>query len=312
MGLFDFLKKPDAETVARQQAAAERQADIRRAIERGGVPEITRKRLNGIQAGTLPWLATLTPAELLVMRSHGIRPISSVSATCWIHYGFSWTTGHMQGWNSALQRLAEEARAAGANAVVDVKMRTVPLRIGQSMDFTLVGTAVKVDGLPPSGAPVISTVSALEFAKLLDADIIPVGIAVGAAYERRTDWSGRTRLTFIGNIECLDLSRLWGEVRTRAMSELRSSAKRQHGSVLAHVNFSQSFKIERDKLPPDFLFRHIIIGTVVDMSVESAKRAVKDRGLDTSIVVDMHAAGTPLNGHVPHHQSYGSDREGGI
>ncbi|MBB5574667.1 MULTISPECIES: heavy metal-binding domain-containing protein [Rhizobium] len=312
MGLFDFFKKPDPEVVARHQAAAERQADIRRAIGHNSVPEMTRKRLDGIQARTLPWLATLTPAELLVMRSHGIRPISSVSATCWLHYGFSWTTGHMQGWNSALRRLSEEAKAAGANAVIDVKMRTVPLRIEQSMDFTLVGTAVKVDGLPPSGAPIISTVSALEFAKLLDADIIPVGIAVGAAYERRTDWSGRTRLTFMGNIECLDLSRLWGEVRTRAMSELRNSAQRQHGSVLAHVNFSQSFKIERDKQPPDFLFRHIIIGTVVDIAAEVATKAMKDRGLDTGIVVDMHAGRTPLNGRVLHHQSYGSHEKGEI
>jgi hypothetical protein len=244
------------------------------------------------------------------MRSHGIRPISSVSATCWLHYGYSWTVGHAQGWNSALQRLREEARAAGANAVIDVKMRTVTLRIGQSMDFTLVGTAVRVDGLPASREPIISTVSALEFAKLLDADIVPVGIAVGAAYEWLNSVSSTTTGWFAGNTEVVDLSRLWGKVRTRAMGEFRANARRQHGSALAHVNFSQAFKIERDKQPSGFLFRHIIIGAVVDMPEGLVRKAMRNDALDTSIVVDMHAGRTPLNGRVLHHQSYGSNKEG--
>ena len=81
-----------------------------------------------------------------------------------------------------MQRLREEAKAAGANAVLDVKMRTIPLGIESSMDFTLVGTAVKIDGLPPSSDPIIATVPALEFVKLLEADVVPTGIAICADY----------------------------------------------------------------------------------------------------------------------------------
>ena len=246
------------------------------------------------------------------MRSHGIRPVSAVSATCWMHYGFSWTLGHMQGWNTALDRLREEAKAAGANAVIDVKMRTVPLYVEQSMDFTLIGTAVRVDGLPPSNVPIIATVSALEFVKLLDADIVPVGIAVGAAYEFLTDRSGSTNLLFSGNVESRDLSRLWDKVRTRAMSELRASSQRQCGGALAHVNFSQSFKIERDKQPTDYLFRHIIVGTVVDKPNLLDRSPIRDHSLDTKIVVDMHAGKSPLNGQNVHHQSYASNEGGEI
>lgn len=246
------------------------------------------------------------------MRSHGIRPVSALSATCWMHYGFSWTTGHMQGWNTALQRLRGEAKAAGANAVIDVKMRTVPIAIEKSMDFTLVGTAVQIDGLSPSSNPVISTVSALEFVKLLDAGIVPVGIAVGAAYEFLTDWTGKNNMMFMGNMESQDLSLVWNKVRQRAMGELRTSCQRQDGGALAHINFSQSFKIERDKQPTDYLFRHIIIGTVVDKPSLSSFGSARDRSLDTKIVVDMHAGKTPLTGHGVHHQSYGANEGGEI
>ena len=61
-----------------------------------------------------------------------------------------------QGWDMALQRLRDEVKAAGANAVLDVKMRTVPISGESSMDFTLIGTAVRVEGLPPSADPISS------------------------------------------------------------------------------------------------------------------------------------------------------------
>ncbi len=70
------------------------------------MPQFIQDRMEAARNGTAPWLATLTPAELLMARSHGIRPIAAVSATCWLHYGWSWTEGHAQGWQKALQTLA--------------------------------------------------------------------------------------------------------------------------------------------------------------------------------------------------------------
>ena len=124
----------------------------------------------------------MSPAELALARSKGIRPVAMVFGTCWFHYGWSWTEGHGQGWREALARLKQEAVACGANAVVDVKMRKIRIAVGDSMDFTLLGTAVKLDGLPASADPVVATVPALEFVRLLEADIVPVGIAIGAQY----------------------------------------------------------------------------------------------------------------------------------
>ncbi len=288
-------------------ADAARKADVLRAIQANGVTAATRERLQAIRGGTSPWIATFSPAELLITRSHGIRPIASVSATCWMHYGYSWTRGHAQGWETALVRLREEAKAAGANAVLDVKLRTVPLDVDNSMDFTLVGTAVKIDGLPPSSDPIVATVPALEFVKLLEADIVPTGIAIGADFQWMTDTSFMRFIWPGNNAEITQLSQLWYNVRTQAHNRLRLSARNQGNGVLAHVNFSQMFRREVEKQPDQYLARHIIIATTVDTS---AMRTVSH---DFQMVVDMHAGDTPLTGTLPHHQSYSmNEAEGAI
>jgi hypothetical protein len=304
MGLFDLFKGQSPEDRARQEISQRRQADILHAVRVGGLPRSTRERLEGAAQGKLPWIATLTPAELLVARSHGVRPIASVSSTCWMHYGFSWTLGHAHGWAKALSRLQQEAKAAGANAVLDVKMRTVPLGVENSMDFTLVGTAVKIDGLPASVDPVIATVPALEFIKLVEADVVPTGIAIGAHYEWMTDWRYRTMV--MGNRELKPLTNLWELVRQRAHAGLRESAQPQGNGVLAHVNFSQMFEFERDKQPKQYLARHIVVATVVQASRAKFPHEI-------SMTVDMCAGPTPLAGTAPHHQSYASnDRDEAI
>lgn len=283
-----------------------RLADIVSSLHRGVLPKTTRERLKGSAERTLPWTATLTPAELLIVRSHGLRPVAAVSATCWLHYGWSWTEGHAQGWNKALERLRREAKAAGANAILDVKMRTIPLSVENSMDFTLVGTAVRVEGLPASSDPIVATVPALEFVKLLEADVVPTGIAIGARYDWLTDWSGRTNQRWLGNIENTALSQFWESVRRQAHAELKRSAMSLGNGVLAHLNFSQLFEVEGDdKQPKRFLGRHIVIATIID--------AARGGPLphDIQMVVDMHAGATPLVGGKPHHQSYATNDEDG-
>lgn len=307
MSQFDPFDAAGTDSAAQQSANDQRLADIVQCLHSGGVPRATQARLEGARNGTLPWTATLTPAELLIVRSHGLKPIAAVSATCWLHHGWSWTEGHAQGWGIALKRLREEAKAAGANAILDVKMRTIPLGVENSTDFTLIGTAVRLEGLPPSPEPIVATVPALEFIKLVEADVVPTGIAIGAKYHWLEDWRGQTNLTWFGNIENTALGRFWEYIRRDAHAELRQSAKSQGNGVLAHINFSQLFEFESDKSPKRFLGRHIVVATTVD-----AKRGGPIRH-DIQMVVDMHAGTTPLVGSKPHHQSYVSnEKEGAI
>jgi hypothetical protein len=308
MGLFDIFKGQTPEQKAAQAESAHRQADIIMNLRANRVPTSTMQRLADVRAKKLPWMATLTPAELMIARSHGLRPISTISATSWLHYGWSWTLGHSQGWALALQRLKEEAKAAGANAVLDVKMRTIPLGVENSMDFTLVGTAVYVEGLPASNDPIIATIPALEFVKLLEADVVPTGIAIGAHYEWMQDWRGNANLAWMGNIESRSLSDLWETVRQRAHADLRAHAKPQGNGVLAHLNFSQIFEQEAgENQPKQYLARHIVIATVVD-----ARRG-QEFPHEIKMVVDMHAGRTPLTSRKSHHQSYAvNESDGGI
>jgi hypothetical protein len=200
------------------------------------------------------------------------------------------------------------AKAAGANAVLDVKMRTIPLGVENSTDFTLIGTAVRIEGLPPSPEPIVATVPALEFVKLLEADVVPTGLAIGAQYDWLNDWRGRTNQTWMGNVESTALGGFWEMIRQRAHAELRRSAQPQGNGVLAHINFSQLFEFEGgENKPKRFLGRHIVIATTVD-----ARRGVPFQH-DIRMVVDMHAGSTPLTGTKPHHQSYATnDKEGAI
>nr|WP_295742345.1 heavy metal-binding domain-containing protein [uncultured Acidocella sp.] len=309
MGLFDFIKGKTADQKQAEALSARRQADILNSVQTGRIPRDTLARLTETAAGRKPWMATLTPAELLLARSHGLKPIAAISATCWLHYGWSWTLGHAQGWETALKRLADEARACGANAVLDVKMRTIPLDVDSSMDFSLTGTAVRLEGLPPSNDPVIATVPALEFVKLLEADVVPTGIAIGAHYEWLRDWSGyaaNPSLWF--NVEASQLSGLWEIVRRKAHANLRETARPRGNGVLAHVNFSQMFEVERDygqQKIKEYLARHIVAATTVD-----ARRGTK-LPHDVVMMVDMRDGLSPLTGTAAHHQSYATNQTDG-
>jgi hypothetical protein len=261
----------------------------------------------------------MTPAELLLARSHGVRPLATVSGTCWFHYGWSWTEGHAEGWHRALDRIRVEAREAGANAVVDVRLRTLRHRFGASMDFTLVGTAVRIEGLRASPDPVVATVPALEFVRLLGADIVPVGIAVGARYEWLNgsgwggSWGDAAAVRRVQRQEgswtsqpMTDLTAFWERVRRAAHADLRRAARAQGNGVLAHTQFGQLLRQERDKQPPAFLGRHIVVGTVVDARRTPVAATITP-------VVDMLDA-SPLEGARTHrHTAYDlNDEEGAI
>jgi uncharacterized protein YbjQ (UPF0145 family) len=288
--------------------AARRQAQWDEALRRDALPDYIAQRLNAAAAGRTPWLSTMTPAELLLARSHGVRPIATVSGTCWYQYGYSWTEGHATGWASALDRIRREALACGANAVVDVKMRTTNSDTGSSMDFTLLGTAVRIDGLSPSTEPVIATVPALEFVRLLEMGIVPVGIAVGARYEWITDYNNVFSGNWSFNNQPLGtLSAFWESIRRDAHAFLREDVKSQRGDgVLAHVQFGQLIKREGEansQNPPMYLGRHIVIGTVVHTR--------RGDGVPHHIrtVVDMRDDLSPLLDPVEHANNVYQDNE---
>jgi hypothetical protein len=292
-------------------------ADVRfdkweQALTSGKLPDFVMARLDKAKTGAVPWLSTMTPAELLLARSHGIRPLATVSGTCWYHYGWSWTEGHAEGWNIALKRLRQEAVACGANAVVDVHMRTIARGENDSMDFTLVGTAVRFASLPAAKEPIVATVPALEFVRLLEMGIVPTGLAVGAKYDWLQQSAFRPDYSTGGasgyNTPLPHLSQFWERVRRQAHAELRANAARQGNGVLADVHFGQLLRYEGgENQPMRYLGRHIVIGTVVD----TPRKADVPHHIRT--VVDMRDTLSPLRRKTASRHGFGTnDSEGGI
>jgi uncharacterized protein YbjQ (UPF0145 family) len=299
-----------AGSAAQGAASAARQAEWEKALKHDRLPAFVTARLEQATAGKTPWIATMTPAELALARRRGVRPLAMVSGTCFYHYGYSWTKGHSEGWHTALARLREEALAVGANAVVDVKLRTSHVRLGASMDYTVIGTAVRIDGLQPSSDPIVATVPALEFVRLLESGILPVGIAIGAHYQWLTPRSRYQTMAMSSwwNQPLSELGNFWESVRRKALRELYDDTRRLGTGVLAHTHFGQILKAEGgDKQPPRFLGRHIVIGTVID-----ERRSGANRPLEIRPVVDMRDAASPLLAAAANrHNAYPVREEGG-
>jgi hypothetical protein len=316
MSWFDRMKAGlIGSAAADSETDRQRLAEWEAALAANRLPCFVEKRLSAAAKGSAPWVAAMTPGELALARRKGIRPLATVSGTCWYHYGWSWTRGHAEGWHLALARMRQEALALGAHAIVDVKLRKIDLAIGDSMDFTVIGTAVRIDGLAASPDPVVATVPALEFVRLLEAGIVPVGLAIGAQYSWLTPCLALGAMNLDGrnlpftSTPLTELTRFWEGVRRYALAELGRDARRQGNGVLAHTHFGELIKVAGgENAPPRFLGRHIVIGTVID-----TQASVMNRELDIRAVVDMDGGDSPLLAPAPpSHNAYSVREEEGM
>lgn len=285
--------------------SAQRAQEWESALQHHRLPSFVKHRLSEAAHGKLPWIASMTPVELAQTHRYRIQPIAMVSGTCWYHYGYSWTNGHTAGWHAALRRMQEEAVAAGANAIVDVRMRKIDLALDSSMDFTVIGTAIRIEGMPPNPEPVVATVSALEFMRLLEAGIVPTGIAIGAHYEWLSSWQPLDAKGGWVNQPLTTLGNFWERVRQQALRQLRQDTHRLGNGVLAHTHFGQLLKVAEQN-DVRYLGRHIVIGTVID--------GERYRGVPHDIrhVVDMRDGQSPLCKPQPSsHNVYDTNQEEG-
>jgi uncharacterized protein YbjQ (UPF0145 family) len=101
-------------------------------------------------------------------------------------YGYNWEhryyeAGVTEARNTALRRILEEARGLGAHGVVGVRILRRHLEgVGNSLEFTCIGTAVRRPGAPPlSGQPFMSHLDGMSFSKLLHGGYVPVALVMG-------------------------------------------------------------------------------------------------------------------------------------
>lgn len=293
---------------------AERVAAWETALEERTVPDFVADRLQEASSGRAAWVSTMTPAELLITKTHGVRPIATVSGNCWmkISFGASWyglAQGHAVGWRTALDRVEQEAIAAGADAVVDLKMVSQGRHSGLGgVEFSVIGTAVKIACALPSKRPVLATAPALEFVRMVESGVVPVGVAVGVSgdmlgamygglggYSGYGGWASYNASQRVGwqsqswfNQPITELTDFWERIRREAICDLSRAGGERGNGILAHSHTSRLVKIDRDKQPPLWVGEHIVIGTVVDAS------SYRKLEFDFHPVIDLRD-GSPLD-----------------
>lgn len=171
--------------------------ESQRALEAGGLPLKARQRLQEeMEAGRPLFTSDLSVNEFLLARELGYRPLSQVMGSSIYQVGwqftrqYSWNTqvsemttlsqAHQHAATLALSRLEQEARLLGAHGVVGVRFTRRSYEWGRSLlEYTAIGTAIKLPNVATTAHPFLSDLSGQEFWTLLQAGYYPAGVVTG-------------------------------------------------------------------------------------------------------------------------------------
>jgi uncharacterized protein YbjQ (UPF0145 family) len=166
-------------------------------LERGELPLEAERRLQALRDRPDFFTSDLSVDEIALAGDLGVRPVSQVMGSCVYHVGqplnFYWGQpgdGYIQtvpvleqAWNeargTAVDRLREEAAQCGADAVVGVHIQRAEREfVASSVEFVMLGTAVRVPGAKRSEKPVVTGLSGSEYWQLLRAGFTPRGLVM--------------------------------------------------------------------------------------------------------------------------------------
>jgi uncharacterized protein YbjQ (UPF0145 family) len=244
--------------------------------------------------------SALGAAEALAVRSAGFVPLRQVLGVSYYKVGWQnmpwtstrgggWWSGTGQGethelsvqteaWNEArrlaIERLREEAVAAGADAVLGVGVRR-SFRDWASdlVEFVAVGTAVRCTTYDfGRDAPLLCNLSGQDVAKLVAHGFWPVGIVGGSTVAYiSTGWKQQQRagglFSSMRNQELPDFSQGVYDARALAMHRLERDAHALHA--------------------------HGVVGVAIDRSEREYERDVNNTKY-TDLIITMHVLGTAI------------------
>jgi uncharacterized protein YbjQ (UPF0145 family) len=275
------LRRKQADEAAerrREQAQADAEASLA-ALEAGGIPVAAQRRLAELRAGGPGFFTSdLTVDEHALLRASGVRPISQVMGSSVYHVGWQanryWGTGELETLTHAMNhardlavgRLEEEARRAGADAVVGVHLAMTSYEWGaDQMEFQAVGTAVAVEDAPAAERPALTSLSGQDFWKLRRAGLWPVGIAGGSSVcYAASGWGASWRMASWQNIELTHFTQGWYEACARAMRRQRRAAVELGGLGVIGVRIARHERpVEVNENQTDMVFTFHAIGTAI-------------------------------------------------
>ncbi len=184
-----------------------------------GHQKLTRKK-----TGHSFFTSDLSTNELLLAREAGCDPIGLVMGSSFYQVGFIrnfWgyrnytgevtvlTQAQLTARELAVTRLQEEAALLGAHGVIGVRLTKRRKGLGMgTIEFTAIGTAIRIPGMTQTTQPFTSDLSGQEFWKLRMAGYLPRGLVFGAcAYYVHSDRTTRQIMNKSG------WNALWGKGR---------------------------------------------------------------------------------------------------
>jgi uncharacterized protein YbjQ (UPF0145 family) len=136
-----------------------------------------------------------------------------------------------EGRRTALDRMAGKCAELGGHGVVGATLRVTEIPAtsltAAAIEFTVIGTAVRVIGCPPLARPFATELSGADFAKLVMAGWVPAGIALGISVAGLHDTLVTTSSGPLGtgNAEVPPYTGLISAARSGARDRLEQSAR---------------------------------------------------------------------------------------
>jgi len=274
-----------------------------------GIPQAARERLEEVRvSGGSFFTSDLTTNEFLLVREAGFRPLTQVMGSCFYHVGWQgmpylpgygaqpgvsmWGSGAAYGqrmlpqqgqtfelettseaWNEArrlaLERLVEEAKLAGADAVVGVRLQRGAYDWAAGLiEFVATGTAVASERFDLGEETVLSNLSGQEFAQLFRHGWWPAGLVAGTTVcYAMTGWRQRQGLSMFGggwqNQELPDFTRGFYDARTQAMLRLGRQAHELGSDGVVGVRIDQSHHEHEANDMTNLVITMHVLGTAI-------------------------------------------------
>jgi uncharacterized protein YbjQ (UPF0145 family) len=289
MPLWKRTSPEDRERFLRQQQEAE---NSRQSLEAGGLPLKAKLRLSEeMVAGHPLFTSDLSAKELFLTRQQGYQPLSQVMGSSIYQVGWQYTRNytwnpqaqelttisqaHQHAASLALSRLEQEATLLKAHGVIGVRFLRRNYEWGNNLiEYTAIGTAVKLPNLAPPARPFLSDLSGQECWILLQAGYYPAGIVTGycsyyvslgsnLTQQIQGWWNGSY------NQEIRPFTQGFYDARHLAMSRASTMANKQHalGIVGMHIeNDRRIIEYETDQPTRkymDLAINFAVLGTAI-------------------------------------------------
>jgi uncharacterized protein YbjQ (UPF0145 family) len=287
-----FWRRSSPEEEQRKAQALQAAEVSRRSIEAGGLPLQAQRRLNEeVAAGHPLFSSDLSINEFLLTREPGYRALSQVMGSSIYQVGWQYvrnytyntsaseittlSNAHQHASQLALGRLAQEAALLKAHGVIGVRFTRRNYEWGTNLlEYTAIGTAIRLANAPPPSRPFLSDLSGQEFWTLLQAGYYPAGIVTGycSYYVSLGSWMTSQLRGWWGtggyNQEIGPFTQALYTARDIAMYRLTTMAHNFNalGVVGMHIeNSREVFEYEREGGGKymDFSLQFSVIGTAI-------------------------------------------------